>query len=86
MIYQDKNKYEHSEKYRAEVFKFAGYALCTPFGLNILSLVSRNSGAHLERDLTALQITGSLILLTIGVLTLAEGYSIMLRLDRRVAQ
>ena len=33
--------YSHheSEKFRAETFRFLGYACCTPFGLSVLNLL-----------------------------------------------
>ncbi len=86
MHYRDKSKYEQSEKFRAETFRFAGYAFCTPLGLNILTLLSKDSLIALEQPWLPGILVGSLVFAIAGFFIIVESYSIMLRSDRRVFQ
>ncbi len=43
-----KISYEHSEKFRAEVFKFAGYASCTPLSILLVTLITKPSALEVS--------------------------------------
>ncbi len=86
MIIQDKNKYEHSEKYRAELFKLGGLALFTPFCATMLSILTKDLATTLEQEHIWLRIMVSLLLAILGFFSAAEGHYVMLKSDRRISQ
>ncbi len=87
MINQDKNKHEHSEKFRAEAFRIAGYTAFTPFCALILKLILHDDPISVinQRWFPA-QITASLAMLLLGYILLTIGLTLMIKLDRRVSQ
>jgi UDP-N-acetylmuramyl pentapeptide phosphotransferase/UDP-N-acetylglucosamine-1-phosphate transferase len=82
----DHNRYEHSEKYRAELFKLGGLALFTPFCATMLSILTKDLATTLEQEYIWLRITISFLIAVLGFFSAAEGHYVMLKLDRRVSQ
>ncbi len=87
MNYQDKNKHEHSEKFRAETFRIAGYTAFTPFCAIVLKLTLQEDPLlMLKQAWFPLQASTSIALLLLGYILLTVGLSLMIKLDRRISQ
>lgn len=72
---------EHREKIRAEIYKYAGFVLCTPACMMVFEyLVYENimGGQYL-----IVRIGLALVLFYLGLIILAESTEIMYNIDRR---
>ena len=70
-----RDKYKDSEKFRANMYLFAGYACCSPLSISILEYI-----VH-DNLISQLDLYISLSLFTIGFLTATRAYSIMYEKD-----
>ena len=70
-------KYKDSEKFRANMYLFAGYACCSPLSISILEYI-----VH-DNLISQLDLFISLGMFIIGFLTGAKAYSIMYAKDEK---
>jgi hypothetical protein len=74
----------NAEKYRAEAFKFTGFAFCTPFGMIVFNLLTSTHPALITTNIWfAIQLVGSILLLLAGIAILTWGLDVMIKLDAR---
>jgi|GEM_PF-3387631 len=83
-IYNGTN--EHSEKYRAETFRFVGYALCTPLCINISKLLTQDPISILNENHFLLRLLASAFIAALGYCLATVGLKTMIRLDWKVIE
>ncbi len=77
-------KYEHSEKYRAETFRFVGYALATPFCAITLQLLAQDPTTITNQPYFWMRLLISIALLMPAYGFATQGLGAMVKLDRRI--
>lgn len=73
--------YVKSEEFRTAVLEKLGYALCTPLGINALSIISHGFEFNLDQ---CIRLLINLLLLLTGVKCIYQAYEVLYRLDEKI--
>ncbi len=78
-------RYEHSDKYRADIFKLAGATMLTPFCATVFALLTKNPFTLFNQPSFWAQLSISGVLAVLGFILIFKGFEAMVKLDMRVS-